>query len=178
MIGFMNLSLNNILSKSVLRCEMMSIIIGIREICYNFFMKKPMIKKLRNGMKLLLVPMNDQRTATALVLVETGSKYETKEKNGISHFLEHMCFKGTINRPNQLTIACELDSLGAEFNAFTGHEYTGYYVKTAAGYLPQTLDLLSDIYVNSLFNPKDIEQEKGAIAGEINMNEDVPMRKE
>ena len=138
---------------------------------------KPKMKKLANGLRVLLVPMSEQRTATGLVLVETGSKYETKEKNGISHFVEHMCFKGAINRPNQLTIACELDSLGAEFNAFTGHEYTGYYVKTAAGYLPQTLDLLSDIYVNSLFNPKDIEQEKGAIVGEINMYEDVPMRK-
>jgi predicted Zn-dependent peptidase len=138
---------------------------------------KPKIKKLSNGLRMLLVPMQEQLTATALVLVETGSKYEPKDKNGISHFLEHMCFKGTVNRPNQLTIARELDSLGAEFNAFTGHEYTGYYVKTAAGYLPQTLDLLSDIYCNSLFNETDIEAEKGAIVGEINMYEDVPMRK-
>lgn len=140
-------------------------------------MQKPKIKKLANGLRVLFVPMPDQRTATALVLVEAGSKYETKDKNGISHFLEHMCFKGTTHRPNQQTIARELDSLGAEFNAFTGHEYIGYYVKTASGYLPQTLDLLSDIYIHSLFNPKDIEQEKGAIVGEINMYEDVPMRK-
>ncbi|OGZ08443.1 MAG: hypothetical protein A3C93_01505 [Candidatus Lloydbacteria bacterium RIFCSPHIGHO2_02_FULL_54_17] len=140
-------------------------------------MKKPRIKKLPNGLRVLLIPMPEQRTATALVLVEAGSKYETKEKNGISHFLEHMCFKGTTHRPTQAVIARELDSLGADFNAFTGHEYTGYYVKTAASYLPQTIDLLSDIYANSLFNQSDIEQEKGAIVGEINMYEDVPMRK-
>ena len=138
---------------------------------------KPITKKLPNGLRMLLVPMKDQRTATALVLVETGSKYETKEKNGISHFLEHMCFKGTTNRPSQQVIAEELDGLGAEFNAFTGHEYTGYYAKVAAGYLPKVLDLLSDIYSNSLFKQEDIDQEKGAIVGEINMYEDVPMRK-
>lgn len=140
-------------------------------------MKKPTLKKLSNGMKLLLVPMNDQRTATVLVLVETGSKYETKEKNGISHFLEHMCFKGTTNRPNQLVISRELDGMGAEYNAFTGHEYTGYYAKVAADHLPQALDLISDVYCNSLFKEEDIEQEKGAIVGEIDMYEDMPMRK-
>lgn len=149
----------------------------MHSVCYNFFMKKPMIKKLGNGMKLLLVPMSDQRTATALVLVETGSKYETKEKNGISHFLEHMCFKGTSNRPSQLIISRELDSMGAEYNAFTGHEYTGYYVKVAADHLPDALDLISDIYCNSLLKEEDIEQERGAIVGEINMYEDMPMRK-
>ncbi len=140
-------------------------------------MKKPKIHKLANGLRILLVPMEDQRTATALVLVETGSKYETKNKNGISHFLEHMCFKGTTNRPSQLIITRELDSLGAESNAFTGHEYTGYYAKVAAGYLSQILDIISDIYCHSLFNQQDIEQEKGAIVGEINMYEDMPMRK-
>ncbi len=140
-------------------------------------MKKPTIKKLENGMKVLLVPMGDQRTATVLVLVETGSKYETKEKNGISHFLEHMCFKGTTNRPNQLVISRELDSMGAEYNAFTGHEYTGYYAKVAATHLPNALDLISDVYCNSLFKEEDIEQEKGAIVGEIDMYEDMPMRK-
>lgn len=137
----------------------------------------PTIKKLKNGLSILLVPMKDQQTATALVLVETGSKYEAKNRSGISHFLEHMCFKGTTNRPNQSVIAHEFDSLGAESNAFTGHEYTGYYAKVAASYLPNALDILSDIYCNSLFNKKDIEQEKGAIVGEINMYEDMPMRK-
>ena len=138
---------------------------------------KPKVKKLANGMRLLLVPMPDQRTATVLVLVEAGSKYETKEKNGISHFLEHMCFKGTSNRPNQLIISRELDGMGAEYNAFTGHEYTGYYAKVAAAHLPIALDLVADIYCNSLFRDEDIAQEKGAIVGEIDMYEDMPMRK-
>lgn len=138
---------------------------------------KPTITTLPNGLRLLLIPMKEQRTATALVLVEAGSKYETKDKNGISHFLEHMCFKGTTARPTQQVIAEELDRYGAEFNAFTGHEYTGYYTKTAAEFLPNTIDLLSDIYTNSLFNEEDIAQEKGAIEGEIDMYEDIPMRK-
>jgi predicted Zn-dependent peptidase len=138
---------------------------------------KPKIKKLKNGLSIVLIPMKDQHTATTLVLVETGSKYEEKNRSGISHFLEHMCFKGTTNRPNQSVIAQEFDSLGAESNAFTGHEYTGYYAKVAAPYLPKALDILSDIYCNSLFRQEDIEQEKGAIVGEINMYEDMPMRK-
>ncbi len=140
-------------------------------------MQKPKLKKLGNGLKLLLVPMMDQRTATVLVLVETGSKYETKNKNGISHFLEHLCFKGTTNRPSQLIIGRELDGMGAEYNAFTGHEYTGYYAKVASVKLPAALDLISDIYCNSLFKEEDIEAEKSAIVGEINMYEDMPMRK-
>jgi predicted Zn-dependent peptidase len=138
---------------------------------------KQKITTLPNGLRVLLIPMKEHRTATALVLVETGSKYETKEQNGISHFLEHMCFKGTTRRSSQQVIAEELDRYGAEFNAFTGHEYTGYYTKTAAGFLPKTLDLLADIYTNSLFKEEDITQEKGAIIGEINMYEDMPMRK-
>ncbi len=140
-------------------------------------MKTPTEHTLDNGLTVVLAPMSDQRTATALILVETGSKYETKEKNGISHFLEHMCFKGTSERPDQLVISRELDGMGAEYNAFTGHEYTGYYAKVAAQHLPQALDLLSDIYCHSLFKEEDIEKEKHAIVGEIDMYEDMPMRK-
>ncbi len=138
---------------------------------------KPKIKKLKNGLQILSVPMAEQRTAMVLILVETGSKYETKDKNGIAHFLEHMCFKGTTNRPTAAIISTELDGLGAEYNAFTGHEYTGYYAKVAAAHLPQALDLVADIYCNPLFNVEDIEREKGVIADEINMYEDMPMRK-
>lgn len=140
-------------------------------------MKKPALKKFPNGLRTLLVPMEGQRTATALVLVACGSKYERKDENGISHFLEHMCFKGTSRRPNQLLIAGELEGMGAEYNAFTGHEYTGYYAKVAAPELPRALDILADVYADSLFRAEDIEKEKGAIVGEINMYEDIPMRK-
>ena len=77
-------------------------------------------------LRLVVVPMESTKTATVLVMVGTGSKYETKEINGTSHFLEHMMFKGTEKRPGKLDIATELDGIGAEYNAFTGKEYTGY----------------------------------------------------
>jgi predicted Zn-dependent peptidase len=138
---------------------------------------KPTLKKLSNGLTIVFLKEEAQRTATALVLVTTGSKYELKEENGIAHFLEHMCFKGTERRPNAMTISSELDGLGAEYNAFTGHEYTGYYAKVAAAHLPRALDIIGDIYCNPLLTDEDIEREKGVIADEINMYEDVPMRK-
>ncbi len=138
---------------------------------------KPKLKKLPSGLQLLFVPMKEQRTTTVLVLVETGSKYETKETNGIAHFLEHMCFKGTTRRPNTQIISNELDGLGAEYNAFTSQEYTGYYAKVAAKQFPKALDLVADIYCNPLLSEEEIEREKGVIADEINMYEDVPMRK-
>src|SRR3989338_4820392 len=84
---------------------------------------------LDSGLRLAVVPMPATKTATAFVLVGTGSKYEAKNINGISHFLEHMMFKGTEKRPGTMDIARELDSLGAEYNAFTGKEYTGYNAK-------------------------------------------------
>src|SRR5437868_4515911 len=86
-------------------------------------------KVLKNGLRILSVPNKDSLAATILVLVEAGSKYETKKINGLSHFLEHMCFKGTATRPKAIEISSALDSLGAHYNAFTGHEYTGYYAK-------------------------------------------------
>jgi predicted Zn-dependent peptidase len=132
---------------------------------------------LKNGLRVITVPMKDSLTVTALVLVETGSKYETKEINGISHFLEHMCFKGTPKRPTNMMISEELDSIGAQYNAFTGHEYTGYYAKAEAKHFSKILDVVSDVYLNPLFDEGEIEKEKGVIAGEINMYEDLPNRK-
>ncbi len=114
---------------------------------------------------------------TILVLVEAGSKYETKEINGLSHFLEHMCFKGTVKRPKAIDIAGELDGLGAEYNAFTAQEYTGYFVKVEAHKNEKALEIISDLYLNPVFDPKDIEKEKGVIIEEINMYEDLPPRK-
>jgi len=76
-------------------------------------------KVLPNGLRVITVPMKDNPTATVLVLVEAGSKYETKMINGISHFLEHMCFKGTVKRPKAIDISKELDALGSQYNAFT-----------------------------------------------------------
>ncbi|KKQ33881.1 MAG: Processing protease, partial [Candidatus Nomurabacteria bacterium GW2011_GWB1_37_5] len=102
---------------------------------------------LKNGLRIITVPMKDNPTVTVLVLVEAGSKYETKKINGLSHFLEHMCFKGTAKRPKSIDISKELDGLGAESNAFTSHEYTGYYAKADARHFGQIFDVISDIYL-------------------------------
>lgn len=132
--------------------------------------------KLKNGLRVITVPMKDNPTVTVLVLVETGSKYETKAKNGISHFLEHMCFKGTEKRPSAHAISAELDGLGSQSNAFTGQEYTGYYAKSDAKHFKQIFDIVSDVYLNSTFPEAEIEKEKGVIVEEINMYEDMPQR--
>ena len=121
--------------------------------------------------------MTDNPTVTVLVLVETGSKYEKKEKNGLSHFLEHMCFKGTTTRPNTSDLSKELDTLGCEYNAFTGSEYTGYYAKGKAQDFSKLLDIVSDLYLNPLFKQEEIEKEKGVIVDEINMYDDLPTQK-
>lgn len=130
---------------------------------------------LKNGLRIVLVPLQGNQTVTAMVLVEAGSNYEDKKVNGISHFLEHMCFKGTENRTcTQITF--ELDAIGAESNAFTGNEYTGYYAKSETRHLPKLISVLSDIYLNSTFPADEIEKEKGVIIEEINMYEDMPHR--
>ena len=113
---------------------------------------------------------------TVLVSVHAGSNYEEKNVNGISHFLEHLCFKGTKKRPNTLALSAELDSIGAEYNAFTSKEWTGYYVKADAQYAEQIMDILSDMYCNSLFDEQEIEREKGVILEEMNMYYDTPMK--
>jgi predicted Zn-dependent peptidase len=134
-------------------------------------------KVLPHGLKMIAVPMADNPTVTVLVLVETGSKYESKDKNGLSHFLEHMCFKGTATRPNTSDLSKELDGLGCQYNAFTGQEFTGYYAKGKAGDFSKLLDVVSDLYLNPLFKEEEIEKEKGVIVDEINMYDDMPMQK-
>lgn len=130
---------------------------------------------LANGLRLVTVPMKGTKAVTVLVLVGSGSKYENKQNNGISHFLEHMFFKGTKKRPNTLAIAETLDRVGGEYNAFTGKEYTGYYAKVDAKHLDLALDWVSDIFLNSKLDSKEIEREKGVIIEEINMYLDTPM---
>ena len=133
-------------------------------------------KVLKNGLRVVTVPMKDNPTVTVLVLVEAGSKYETKEVNGISHFLEHMCFKGTIKRPKAIDISRELDSIGSQYNAFTAQEYTGYYAKSDAKHFKKIFDVVSDIYLNSTFPETEMQKEKGVIIEKINMYEDMPNR--
>ena len=129
---------------------------------------------LANGLTVITSPLKDSVSVTVLVIVHTGSKYETKKQNGLSHFLEHMCFKGTAKRPTAKDISTELDSIGSQSNAFTGHELTGYYAKAHPNYLDKILDVVSDLYLHPTFDPKEIEKEKGVIVGEINMYEDMP----
>lgn len=139
-------------------------------------MQKPKKKILKNGLRIVTVPMKDNPTVTVLVLVGTGSDYEDKKVSGISHFLEHMCFKGTVRRPTAQSIAHELDSLGSVYNAFTDHEMTGYYAKADAKHFKKIFDVISDIYLNSTLPSIEIEKEKGVIVEEINMYEDMPQR--
>jgi len=134
-------------------------------------------KILKNGLRVITVPMKDNPTVTVLVMVEAGSKYETKEINGLSHFLEHMCFKGTTKRPKAIDISKELDTVGAQYNAFTSQEYTGYYAKADYKHISLLIDVVSDMYLNPVFSENEIEKEKGVIIEEINMYEDLPHRK-
>ena len=136
-----------------------------------------MFKKitLKNGLRIITMPQKSTQAVTVLVLVGTGSKYEKKDINGISHFLEHMFFKGTKNRPDKLEIAETLDKIGGIYNAFTGEDYTGYFAKVAASQLDVALDWVSDIFLNSLLPEKEMEKEKGVITEEINMIYDNPM---
>ncbi|MFH1523001.1 MAG: pitrilysin family protein [Patescibacteria group bacterium] len=130
---------------------------------------------LKNNLKLITVPMTGTKTATILVVVGTGSKYENKKNNGISHFLEHMFFKGTKKRPNTLAISSELDGVGGEYNAFTTKEYTGYWVKVDSSKIKLAIDIVSDMLLNSKFDSEEINREKGVIAEEINMYHDNPI---
>jgi len=129
---------------------------------------------LNNGLTCLFVPKKDSFSTTILILVRAGSLYETKQISGISHFLEHMAFKGTKKRKTSLEISSELDSLGAKYNAFTSSEFTGYWIKVQNKYVNQALDLISDIYLNPLFKQEEIEKERGVIMGELNMYNDSP----
>jgi predicted Zn-dependent peptidase len=128
---------------------------------------------LKNGMRIITIPLQDSQSAIGMVLVETGSDFETKEQNGLSHFLEHMVFKETTNRTGD-QIKLELDGMGAASNAFTSNGFTGYYAKASKEKITKIIDLISDLYLNPTFPQKDIDIERGVIIEEINMYEDLP----
>jgi len=134
-------------------------------------------KTLPNGVRLMLVPLQENQTVTVMVLAETGSEYENKKNNGISHFLEHLCFKGTTKRPSSKIINYELDALGSQSNAFTSSEYTGFYAKAQAKHVFKIIDIVSDIYLHSTFPDEELQKEKGVVIEEINMYEDQPQQK-
>ncbi|KKT34799.1 MAG: Peptidase M16 domain protein [Parcubacteria group bacterium GW2011_GWA2_44_12] len=131
---------------------------------------------LPNGLRVITYPMEGISTVTLLVVVQAGSKYETKEINGVSHFLEHMFFKGTTKRPNAQAISETLDVLGGEFNAFTSKEWTGYYVKADSRHLDLLFDVISDMFLHSKLSADEIKREKGVIIEEMNMYQDTPTR--
>ncbi len=133
-------------------------------------------KTLENGLRIITVPMVDNPSVTVLVMVEAGSKYENKETSGLSHFLEHMVFKGTPKRPKAIDISRELDSIGSHYNAFTSQEFTGYYAKADKRHLDTIIDVVSDMYNNPLFDEEEIKKEKGVIVEEIRMYQDLPQQ--
>ncbi len=118
--------------------------------------------------------MPHAQSVSCFVMFATGSRYERREESGIAHFAEHMFFKGTERRPTARAIATEIDGIGGEFNAFTGKELTGYYVKCAADTRDVALDVLVDMLRNSRFDAEEIDREKGVIVEEMNMYTDTP----
>ncbi|MEK7142814.1 MAG: pitrilysin family protein [Patescibacteria group bacterium] len=132
------------------------------------------LTKFDNGLKMITAPMTNTKAVTILFLIGTGARYEPKKLNGISHFLEHLFFKGTKQRPTTLAIAQTLDSVGASYNAFTGEENTGFYVRSPAEHFDLALEVLNDIFYHSKFDEKEIDREKGVISEEINMYQDSP----
>jgi predicted Zn-dependent peptidase len=130
--------------------------------------------KLKNGLRILSSPIATE-SITLLVLVGAGSRYETKEINGISHFIEHMFFKGAERYKNTKEVSEKIDGVGGEFNAFTGKEYAGYYVKLAKEQMEVAFDVVSDMLIKPGFQPEEIDKERGVIMEEYNMYQDTPM---
>lgn len=131
--------------------------------------------QLKNKASVILVPQRDTQSTTFLVMYPVGSRYESQKMSGVSHYIEHLMFKGTKKRKNTLTLTREIDRLGAEYNAFTGKESTGYYIKVDVKYTEVALDILSDMLFNSTFDPKEMEKEKPVIVEELRMYRDNPM---
>ncbi len=131
--------------------------------------------QLKNKMNVVLVPQTDTMSATFMVMYPVGSRYETESLRGASHYVEHLMFKGTHKRKNTLILTREIDRLGAQYNAFTGKEYTAYYIKVDANFTHIALDILSDMLNNSKFDPKEMEREKTVIVEELRMYRDNPL---
>lgn len=138
---------------------------------------KPQIQTLDNGLKIITLNIPQSQSVTALLMIKIGSRYEDDKLAGISHFLEHLPSKGTKKYPTAHDLAVTLDGVGAEHNAFTSKEYTGFYVKSASIHLELALEILSQLVFHSLLPSKEIEKEKGVIIEEINMYNDHPMAK-
>ncbi len=131
-------------------------------------------KTLPNGLRYLYIPMKNTETVLGMVLVGTGADFETKEESGLAHFLEHMCFKGTKKRPTAKEIAMEFDTIGADYNAFTGRSHTGYYARAHKKHAKKIIEIISDVFLNSVFPEDEIKKEQGVVIQEMNMYMDDP----
>ncbi len=134
-------------------------------------------QKLSNGLRVLISPQEGTKACTLLILVGAGSRYEAEHERGTAHFLEHMFFKGGARYKNAKEVSEAIDGVGGDFNAFTGKEYVGYYVKVAAEQKKIAFDVLSDMLLNATFDPTEIDKERGVILEEMNMYEDMPTYK-
>jgi predicted Zn-dependent peptidase len=132
--------------------------------------------ELGNGIRVVTAPMPQVQSVSCFVMLAAGSRYEEAGSKGIAHFSEHMFFKGTERRPTARTISAEIDAIGGEFNAFTGKELTGYYVKCGSETRDVALDVLADMLLHSRFDAEEIEKEKGVILEEMNVYLDTPAR--
>ena len=130
--------------------------------------------ELKNGVRVVSVEMPESLSQTTMILQRVGSNNESDPDSGIAHFLEHMCFKGTTKRPTALQITRDFDALGAHINAFTSNQYTGYHAKTAVPEFSESLEILADIYLNSIFPDTELQKEKGVIVDELKMYLDEP----
>ena len=128
---------------------------------------------LDNGIRVVSQEMTDHRSVSLGIWVENGSRHELPDENGISHFIEHLLFKGTTTR-TAAQIAEEMDAVGGLLNAFTSKEHTCYYAKVLDEDLPLASDLLTDIFLNSNFDAEEIERERSVILQEISQAEDTP----
>lgn len=133
------------------------------------------IKPLPSGLPVLTAPTDGTAAITALIFAGAGSRYETKKQRGISHFLEHMFFKGGKKYKSAAEVSMAIDSVGGDFNAFTGKEYAGYYVKVDSAHTKLACEVLSDMLLNAVFPREEIEKERGVIIEEYRMYQDTPM---
>jgi predicted Zn-dependent peptidase len=132
---------------------------------------------LDNGLRVITSTMPHSRSVCLAILVGAGSCYESEEEAGISHFAEHLFFKGTQRRPTSKEITQDIEGVGGIINGATDKELTIYWCKVSKPHFPIALDVLSDLLLNSLFNNKEIEQERRIISEEINMNMDLPQQR-
>lgn len=133
------------------------------------------VQRLPSGIPVLTSPIDGTAAVTILILAGAGSRYESQGERGISHFLEHMFFKGGKRYKSTKEVSTVLEGVGADFNAFTGKEYAGYYVKVAADHAELACDVLSDMLIHATFPQEEIEKERGVIMEEERMYQDTPM---